>query len=169
MPKPIVVEGPDGHGKSTLIEKLKADLDRPVIHTGGPPADREQLMTKVRMVNSYPNSAVLFDRIPHISEIVYRNAEDRAHEVPVASLVNCLYALDPVIVYCRTDEPLIDTEVKEHKPKIHMELVVRKAGLIAATYDAIMDILDHGVVQVVRYNWKTDNYDMLKEVLKCAE
>ena len=66
----IIIEGPDGAGKSTLAKKLSKKLDKKVLHTGGPSSTLEELIGRVKIIEANPDCIV--DRFPYLSEIIYR-------------------------------------------------------------------------------------------------
>ena len=69
----IVLEGPDGAGKSTLGRTLSAFLGVPLLHTGGPPETAEAFRDKMRSLESFIEvyKSLIIDRLPPISEHVY--------------------------------------------------------------------------------------------------
>ena len=173
MPRIIAVEGPDGAGKSTLIQMLSADLDRPVIHTGGPPKTRQEWLDRLAMVRSHIGKAVLFDRLPQISEQVYGPLYDRDPVLEKDDFDRETRELDPVIVYCRLrskEEMLryISRETKAHKSSAHMDLVLANFDTIVSAYDRKMNELD-ATVLILNHDWQNTPYvNLLRRLKECA-
>ena len=74
--KHVVVEGPDGSGKTNLVNELLSRLGIPqhprfVKSTGGPPADLDIRMMQDFNSPLYQRHAHLYDRHPIISEPIY--------------------------------------------------------------------------------------------------
>lgn len=175
MTRVIAIEGPDGAGKSTLIEKLKQDLGREVIHTGGPPKTREEWMDRLIMVRSYQGKPVLFDRLPQVSEQIYGPLYHRDPLLTADDMDREASELQPLIVYCRlntADEMLtaMSQAEKAHKPPTHIALVVANYEQIVRAYDKkIAQLVCLPGIDVLQYSWKDDDYSsLLAELQACA-
>ena len=171
MPKLIAVEGPDGAGKSTLLVRLSHDLHFPVYHTGGPPASREMLHSKLEAVQERANSH-LFDRVPHISEPIYSRASGKRMYMMEHDLHQALEKLDPIIIYCRLASMAnmfrsIDQSKKVHKPRQHLEEVLQNYKSIVEDYDLTMRSLPPRVT-VIQFSWETDSYPKLLEKIRAG-
>ena len=175
MSRMIVVEGPDGAGKSALVAKLSRDLGRSVDHTGGPTPDRQGWLKKMADLRDAATRPVIVDRIPHISEPIYRPLEGREPFDPPETLLRELVELDPVIVYCfiaPADQMLhmIDRGKKDHKPSDHMKLVIANHRKICDRYSSLMGRLkfEKGM-DVFYYDWTRDRYAyLLKDLRSCV-
>lgn len=175
MRRPIILEGPDGAGKSTLAAALSKSLGLPVFHTGGPPADKKELTAKLKEVRKHAGRCI-FDRVPHISEIVYRRVSQTKPFIPGSQMLHELEQdLRPVIVYCRLASisdmhQAISKEVKLHKPPEHLQQVSTRYQDVVNYYDEVMQYLSGApTVTVIRYAWDSDTVDSLTEELLCAD
>ena len=173
MPRMIIAEGPDGAGKSTLVERLEKDLGRRVIHSGGPPANIAEWRSKIALVVANQRSPVIFDRVPHISEQVYNQLyPERPAFDPPYFLTNELIALRPVVVYCRLPSVTammnsMEFKLKAHKPQDHIDRVLANYPRLVETYDhLIAELQPH--LTLFRYAWDCNSYPTLLENLKCA-
>lgn len=137
MRRPIVVEGPDGAGKSTLCRDLAYVFGMEVFHTGGPLKDADEAVSRVQRMKEA--GAVIFDRVPHISERVYGplRPDGKVFEVPM----NTLAELNPIVILCvgAADLGTLEEWVESQKGKSHKpEELIRKtwedSRRIQATY-----------------------------------
>lgn len=177
MRKLVVIEGPDGSGKSTLVKALAAMFGWPVHHSGGPPrtkADLERKFTDLEAALSSSASGLVLDRHPAISEPIYRAAAGEVCMMTPAVMLYRLAALKPVVVYCRLTSMTemwqsIDRSSKPHKPAAHLEQVLRDYQTVVSKYDLTFSDPDLGF-PVLRYNWKTQPLRHLVENIKlCAD
>jgi hypothetical protein len=166
--RPIIVEGPDGSGKSTLVAKLSRDLNLPIHHPGGPPINKDEFMGRLNFY-SHNKDKFIFDRAPHISELIYPKAMGRLGVVGASTLHQLLGTLKPVIIYCRRKSmrdmwESIDHSKKAHKSPQHMAEVLAQFKNIVDGYDGLMPTLGCLV-----YDWAETPYsDLLKRIQKCA-
>ena len=151
----IIIEGPDGAGKSTLIKSLRLtnpDLKlapRPCTSLGGPLVGEDllQWLRDYSLMYGY-----VYDRHPCISGAVYdsvysrpveRRLQQRLHEAFLEALESAR------VIYCRPPRREIIRAVNE---SAQMDSVDRKIHRIIDTYDAIMaNIIPHE-----RYDWTRD-------------
>lgn len=173
MRKPIIVEGPDGAGKSTLVRRLAQDLHREAVHTGGPTKTMGAITKRLLEMQSYRPEKVIFDRVTPISHPIYCRAEGRKLIANVKDLHQFLHRFGPVVIYCRLGSAeemtsLISREKKAHKPKDHLEEIVRKHAKIVELYDETMKLLRDEGLPIVTYNWQKDDYADLLRTLVCV-
>ena len=151
----VIVEGPDGAGKSELIRVLAEGLGRNPSHTGGPRATKEGVDEAMRMVEV--RKAGLFDRCSHISNPIYASVDGREDPFTLGEYRTRLASFNPIVVYCRlrnVDQMLshILTTVKAHKPPSYLEIVKANYPRIVSLYDEHMTEIEK-IVPVIRYSW----------------
>lgn len=156
----LVIEGPDGAGKSTLIRQLKGAYPgiklapRACTSLAGPLSGTE-LVHWLRTYGVMPG--YVYDRHPCISGPVY----DAVYAYPVEGWVGAwvqgtLYELreNARVIYCRPPRREIVKSVNE---SAQMDGVDRKIHQIIDTYDAIMG----SMILHERYDWTRDELPSL--------
>lgn len=104
----IIVEGPDGAGKTTLINRLSEELDLPIAPRVVSKEAEAMVDLKAWTENNVKLGfqATIFDRHRLISEPIYgpalRDTDEPGFDDPVwfINMMYNLYDLDPVIIYC---------------------------------------------------------------------
>lgn len=172
MPRPIVVEGPDGAGKSTLVQDLGQALPHKPTPTGGKSKDAADLLLRIRQLETASPLSV-FDRCSHISDCIYRRALGMPTLITEQYLHQQLKKWNPVIIYCRlesTEEMLnnISSKFKAHKPPEYLAEVRKNQLDIVRRYDLTMDILSKEGMDVIPYDWQADSFEILMGKLSCA-
>lgn len=145
----IIIEGPDGAGKSTLIRRMRKQRDFITVALGGPVKDvltmnRAVLTLDALSVTSY--LPIVCDRHPIISEPIYGPILRGSSMLPPGA------RLSPAdrVIYCR---PSITTIFEGFKGRDQLEGVAERLKRIISLYDEAMSRMSH-----LRYNW-TDPSD----------
>lgn len=169
MAKLVIVEGPDGAGKSTLIQNLVALGGFVYFHTGGPPRDKQDLEDQLTMISAVLDAAgpdtLILDRHPAVSDPIYRKVTGSRSFVTPGELDEQVGALNPVFVYCRGSADSMRANIrkspKAHKPQEHLLKVIQKHGEIVKLYDDFFARTPH-----IRYDWQRDSVLELAKVLR---
>lgn len=172
LKKPIVIEGPDGAGKSTLIKRLSNDLQVRPHHTGGPSISTKEFRDRITVVYNMKLLRI-FDRLPMISERIYRSIDNKPLPISIEEMDHHLQAVDPLVIFCRrknlTDMyRAIDRTNKPHKPADFTQQVVERYRDVVAAYDKFMS---ETPVDVYHYDWEVHDYNSLLKYLQshCEE
>lgn len=152
----IFVEGADGSGKTTLVKELSKDY--PVL-TITRKAEHDNPTLLREMVDCTKNSIVICER-GVISEYIYRTLDQNP----------CVYSLNDLmyitkrsrVVYCKTDTQFIDA--LERGEDIITDVLT--GTRLATMYDVIIGMLEREGVKVMRYSWKEDHIDEVKDFIK---
>lgn len=148
----IIIEGPDGAGKSTLAKELQSVFGFPIVHTGGPLNSRAEFESRVEDLKLLaPEFSSIFDRTPFISDQVYALLSDRLPFVTMEDLKFMIDKVDPIIIYCRLSSSYkmrqhIDRSVKTHKSPEYMKKVIANHPFITDQYDLLMDKIGEDVL-----------------------
>lgn len=155
----IVLEGPDGSGKSTLGNTLSKLLNMPLISGKGPPKSEREFEDRCKRYLEY--SGVIFDRHPCISELIYSEIGERQCQLP-QSLAKQFWATKPFVVYVRPlNRHLSDThQCKAHETQEHVDMVRANHRRICAMYDARM-------LEIANYVYRRSD-GHLQSLLRCA-
>lgn len=106
----IILEGPDGTGKSTLAAALSSRFNIGHIQIGGNPGPLDQVLQYCEECLLRVTDPVIQDRVTPISEYVYSQIFPRPYLVkPVQQFLREYYIqsiieLNPIIVYCRVED-----------------------------------------------------------------
>lgn len=125
----IVLEGPDGGGKSTLATFLAARLRYRVHASEGPIRDDAEM--KRRFLIYLLKRRTIFDRLAMISEPIYGPVFQRRFPTPTdMAIIAEFYETKPLIIYCRgdaldqhtasspVDTPAYLAQLRIHHPRI---------------------------------------------------
>lgn len=167
----IVLEGPDGCGKSTLIKQLNKDLGLPIFQSGGPKTKEamEKMLDELEIM-SHCQQIYLCDRAPFVSEIIYSQAFGREPVIPAKDLMDYWLLPNLKIIYCRIDQAAalanMDRKFKPHKPAEHTAIVEQRHANICELYDDIMDSAESARIKVFEYDWRdSTHYQQLKDFI----
>lgn len=154
----IILEGPEGAGKSTFGQQLSKARSMPLVHTGGPIESKRELLERLDNLDIMRKPRKIFDRIPLISELVYAPLQGREPFITRSASVGILKGINPTIYYCRLDsqEDMFNLMLqnKPHKTVEWMEKVQADFGQVIESYDSLMDHLRLQGLRVIHYNWR---------------
>lgn len=165
----LIVEGPDGAGKSTLISQIACDFNYSVYFSGRPDSSEVMRTMLDEMIElSNRDEVYICDRAPWISELIYSEAlRGGKLFLPKENFIEC-YSIPQRIIYCSLSDS--DTMLKQmskvykaHKPAEHTESVAKNYQKIHESYERIMDDVEMLGIDLFRYNWQESMYPELKD------
>ena len=165
LDKTIIIEGPDGAGKTYLGTFLKKELKRELHHTGGP---SEAINIKLQALMVMNSKTIIFDRCPVISELIYGEVL-RGKSLISKKEANNYFTwikLKTIIIFCR---PPIETITgvnwleKPHKSAKHIEQVTDKILKIIYAYDEIIKKLRQKNLIVINFDRTIQSIELFKE------
>jgi len=138
----LIVEGPDGSGKTTLVGRITAhwhgyprSYNIPVVHSVGPATKGPLFDWAMRTLDEAQDAQIL-DRFPYFSEPVYGDVlrRDPPLMTPDQLLIlrRRLISLDPLVIYCR---PPLVTMKEQVKKRPQMKGVLGNYEKIVEAYD----------------------------------
>jgi len=166
----IILEGPDGSGKTTLGHTLSKELG--IYYDGS-----KILQTNQQYINhvdhqedlANSNKVTLVDRCPWISELVYSPIRRHAIRINLAK-IQYYWSLPQIVIYCSpTGITKLDVsrEYKEHKNQDLMASVLKNHEKIINQYEKLFDTNKSTFSGFYQYNWKIPGeYDKLVKYLK---
>lgn len=153
----IILEGPDGGGKTALYTKMVHSWGlRGAGHDGGPPTNAAEAWKRLALFSA--KAPAIRDRTPAISDIIYSRVLNRPTMVSLEEYMNWLWLLEPVVVYVRPpDATLLEIalEVRPHKTE---EFV----GKLAVHRQDIVDEYDRFFAELRNYH-DVFEYDRTKD------
>ena len=128
----ILIEGPDGTGKSTLAEALSTATGRPIVRSPGPPKNKQEIIERAEAALS--TDGVIFDRHPIISEWVYGAFRPTGTMLP-DRYMDALLKQSNFIVWCNRS---MNHTIKVHDTLDHLKMVEERHDAIAARYTVLL-------------------------------
>lgn len=167
----IIVEGPDGSGKTTLIRQLERDLKLPVakkvVDSNMRPMANLAKWTEDNVDKGF--QPVIFDRHRLISEPIYGPATRSRQDLKfldlgwLGDMMWRFYQAKPLIIYCLPD--LETVRVNVNKPETHNAAVASRIAAVYAGYVArSASDFSRGVGRL--YNYRTTRYDEILQWLQ---
>jgi cytidylate kinase len=142
----IILEGPDGSGKTTLAKKIAKRFDGNRIHTGGKMYTSKEFHKRVDyLITLSKGSAVnVIDRVPWISEMVYSKALSREPLAPEHKMLKLMKIIRQKVIYCRPSTLSIDSMIvdpnKTHKSREFYETIKSNYPKIVDGYDNLFSM-----------------------------
>ena len=144
----IILEGPDGSGKTTLAKEISLRLKLPIIHSGGKPKDEYEAWSrhKETLRSIHERRIVIMDRVICISDYVYGRVLRGGSSMGPGHHQELAEVMRLPIIYCRPpDQDILelpeDHEVKGHETSDHVARVQSHQPQIVAEYDQLMSSL----------------------------
>lgn len=125
----IVIEGPDGAGKTTLANRLLQQVNLTYQGSEGPPKFPGEMEERARMYLQKTNT--LFDRHPCVSQPIYEMFREKKTIMP-QELIDKFYAQGNLIIYVHGVAGA--HEAKEHDTKEHLDMIERHDDNIRNAY-----------------------------------
>jgi adenylate kinase family enzyme len=160
----MIIEGPDGSGKTTLAFRLAKMMECDRIHAGGPANTSSEL--RGRMDFQLEFFGHILDRASVVSEQVYgpivrgkmliSKKEMRCYEEKFIDggwiLIYCRPRIETLIEYVESDmEEEIQQSAKTYKTTDHAEKVRRHIGTITERYDEVIGSFKDRGMEVLYY------------------
>jgi len=152
---PIVIEGPDNAGKSSLANDIATRLGGLVIHAGPPVSDYSKMAKDIAQMDldlaNPEHRNDVFDRAACISESVYQN-HCGADDLALTGGIQRLLARDTILIYCRPpSSTLMDFSThltKAYDTEETMQKIVDNAHLYIERYDEVFSKIPH-----INFSW----------------
>lgn len=128
----VVLEGPDGGGKSTLAQALSTHLDMRVQEGAGPPKAPGEIEARLR---SYLGmTETIFDRHPAVSQPIYASIRGELLTEQFATLLLDFYRTPTVLVYVRST-CVLNHVVKPGESEGHIKMLTDRYQELVSAYD----------------------------------
>lgn len=126
----IVIEGPDGSGKTTLANVILQHVPLTYKGTEGPEKFHREIIE--RTYRYLRLDGMIFDRHPCVSQPIYGRFRPNSTEIPV-DLIGVFYRQRNLIIYCHGSAGVHET--KEYDTPEHVDMIGRHDQTIRDSYD----------------------------------
>jgi hypothetical protein len=111
---------------------------------------------------------LVFDRVPHISDNIYREALGDNFLLPDTTMSFLLSHIPVVLVFCQSTPNMVETP-KDYKPAEHMAQVKAVRPAVVRGYARKAEETNRQGVPTLLFDWRLDSYEALLERIKvCA-
>ena len=152
----IVVEGADGVGKSTLVNKLVEELNFPTAH---PTSETENTYQyDLELLSS--SEDIIIDRLI-LSEIVYSSVFSRVPLIDMNEFMLLLEEIDVMIImYASNDEDLVNRlknrgSLDEYERAIEANNIYKVVAPLWAEYDNKIKVIDISKEGENKNDWRS--------------
>lgn len=155
----LIVEGPDGSGKSTLVKTLQIMFDIPtVVQWNKPPKTADELAANLKRSKNLVKTPVIQDRIPWITEPIYDTIKNGTKNISTWFYYLTGTALfHSHIVYCRPPNEVIEEHCGEPSSSCdsleYLKWVSDNYAGLVILYDAFME----QIRPAITYDWTKPN------------
>jgi len=158
MNKTIIIEGPDGMGKSTLAKTLSEHYGMELCICGPAPKTLENILywTK-RQEDAVIAGGKVLDRVTAFSHQVYKRVLETGPEKNLyldflTEKAKALVSYNPIIIYCSTSE--VNHVTKDYDDEVYVENVLKNIPELRLEYIRAFATAD---VNPIRYDWTKPN------------
>jgi len=161
----LIIEGPDGAGKTTLIERMRKDLPEAFViaRLAQYPKHPRDIASYLRFIERHPpEMRLVMDRHPLISEPIYGpilRGIDQAAGFSLQTHFSRFLPSHLNMIYCRpADETILANVVKNRQDQL--EGVVERARDLISHYDMMISSLRRTkLINLASYNYEQDDIE----------
>lgn len=128
----VVLEGPDGGGKSYLAEAIAEATGMRIQQGSGPPRRPGEIEQRLRDYDVMED--VVFDRHPAVSQPIYARLRGETMSPEFWGLVDRFYRSQSIIIYCRAESPARHVVKPGENPE-HIAAVHDRYPQLLSMYD----------------------------------
>ena len=169
----IILEGPDGTGKTSLGAHLKRKFGVPYYYGGGPPKDDDGIRECCERNLVRITEPSIQDRTTFFSEPIYRRNMDpefaaRSH-VDMHSYVKRALDLDPIIVYCCAPNGGERATRESFETDAFTTRLMQVLPKIVSDYDELMREIQWQGFRLLRYDFTRMTRDEATEMIRTID
>lgn len=168
----VILEGPDGSGKSTLGTYLASQTGRPLLHSPGvTQGELEMKAWVLRMLTSPLRDNFILDRFPLISEPIYGPVLRNEVLIPKSHpLHTAWHRIPTTLIYCRPPTDAIYEAVIAKNESQH--LLANMPHIINGYDQLISELLVHAQgmseIRVHTFDYTRDSMDLMVDIIQPA-
>jgi len=137
----IILEGPDGMGKSTLAKYIAGRLSWTVNEIGKSPGGPDQVREYADRCVALSSAQIVQDRVTQISEWIYGKTFDRPSLTDAEFLEwqRKMLLQNPVVIYCRVNDLSKVTQTREeYDTEETIQRINDNLDVLRDRYDSVM-------------------------------
>lgn len=138
----IILEGPDGAGKSTIAERLSKEYNLPIKSGEGPPKSPQDFSERVDRYLSLP-ARYIYDRHPVISGPIYASLRGQKSGLTRVQSIDFYSRKKLVLVVIPSRPDLFEHKLKEYDTEQHVQMVNEQMDKLQRLYRALCKMPDH--------------------------
>lgn len=161
----LIIEGPEGSGKSKLAQFLRDNSRFEVHHFGPPPADPNELEHRLEKSQALLSLPIIQDRSSWVSEPIYSVLLGTGPVSTWPAYVEGLKSMRAKVIYCRPPEETIKESMcrspKVYKNATYERRILLNADRLISLYDEFMEQLNPWL----RYDWTLESGRLVEKRL----
>lgn len=142
----VILEGPDGGGKSTLAGHLSKLWNLRLQEGSGPPKKEGEI--EQRLAGYLKMENTIFDRHPAVSEPIYTRIRQKQVSLEFKALTNAFYQQNNLFIYCRSTTNTRHV-VKPGEDPRHIEA-------LNANYDTLVQLYDQWALRHAHHIYRIE-------------
>lgn len=143
----VILEGPDGGGKSTLAGHLSKLWGLRLQEGSGPPKKEGEI--EQRLAGYLKMENTIFDRHPAVSEPIYTRIRQQEVSLEFKALTNAFYQQNNLFIYCRSTTNTRHV-VKPGEDPRHIEA-------LNANYDTLIQLYDQWALRHAHHVYRIED------------
>ena len=169
----IILEGPDGTGKTSLGAHLKREFDVPYYYGGGPPKTDAAIIACCERNLERISEPSIQDRTTFFSESIYRPAMEPEFaarcQVDLLAYQRRALELDPIIVFCCAPDGGRRATREEYETDAFTIRLHAVLPQIVSAYEILMREIQWSGARFIRYDFTRMTRDEVTSMIRTID